>query len=194
MAGKKDASGMIALRYVSALIDLAGDQNALKTIEGNINTLSALYNESHEFRYLMHTPLLSRTKKVQAMQNVAGTLQLHALTANFLSLLAQNRRLPMICNMVDAFRRECARRRGEVMADVQTAAALTDAQTKALKKALKEMLGSDIGLNVKVNEDLIGGLRITVGSQMIDNSVRRKLERLRRDMKKNTAQQLTEVA
>jgi F-type H+-transporting ATPase subunit delta len=69
-----------------------------------------------------------------------------------------------------------------VDARVQTAFALSDEQTKALQKSLSDAMGSHVTLNVEVNRDLLGGLIVTVGSRMIDDSVRRKLERLKRAM------------
>jgi F-type H+-transporting ATPase subunit delta len=112
-------------------------------------------------------------------------------TKNFLMLLAHNRRLPLLESMVLAFQEEMAKRRGEVTAHVQTAFALSPEQTRQIQDTLASSLAQKIILNVSIVPSLIGGMIVTVGSQMIDDSVKRKLERLERAMKSNSNQNET---
>ena len=105
------------------------------------------------------------------------------MTANFIRVVAQNRRLFVLPAIIESFRRMAADARGEVAGDVTSAVKLTAAQLKELKAALKAKVGKDVALNEIVDPSVLGGLIVKVGSQMIDTSIRTKLTSLKMMMK-----------
>jgi F-type H+-transporting ATPase subunit delta len=105
------------------------------------------------------------------------------LVGNFVKVAASNRRLFAVPEMIGAFRRLAAKRRGEVSAEVTSAEPLSDKHLADLKAALKASLGKDVTLEQKVDPSLIGGLIIKVGSRMIDGSLKTKLNSLKLAMK-----------
>ncbi|MGF7158442.1 ATP synthase F1 delta subunit [Rhodoligotrophos appendicifer] len=105
------------------------------------------------------------------------------LTANFISLVARNRRLFAISDMIAGYRKLLAAHRGEETAEVTSAEPLSDEQVTRIKETLKTGSGRDIMLETKVDPDIIGGLIVKIGSRMIDNSLRTKLQNLRIAMK-----------
>lgn len=175
-------TGLIATRYATALLDMAVKDQVLEQVEKNLHDFAAMFEASPELRALVANPLVSRTQQERAVMAIAEKAQFHKLTINFLGLLAQNRRLGAVLAVIKAFRKESARRRGDAEAFVQTAHALTPAQTEALQKELSKALGSHVTLNVEVQKDLLGGMIVTVGSRMVDDSLKRKLERLERTL------------
>jgi len=181
----KNTSGAAALRYATALVDIAQDSNKIDAVEKDLNDLEAMISGSEDLQNMIRSPLISRTQQQQAMQALAAKAKFQDITANFLALLAQNRRLNMVQGIINAVRMDISRRRGEISANVQSAFKLTSAQEKALQDALAKAVGKAVAVNVEVKEDLIGGMVVTVGSQMIDSSVKRKLERLKIAMKSN---------
>jgi F-type H+-transporting ATPase subunit delta len=98
-------------------------------------------------------------------------------------LLAQNRRLFVLPQLVDALNAMLADERGEVTADVTSAKALTKTQSDKLAKTLSAQFGKDVTINATVDESLIGGLIVKVGSKMIDTSIASKLSSLQNAMK-----------
>lgn len=184
MASKK-TSGAAALRYATALVDIAQDSNKIDAVEKDLNDLEAMVSGSEDLQNMIRSPLISRSQQQQAMQALAAKAKFQDITSNFLALLAQNRRLNMVQGIINAVRMDISRRRGEVSANVQSAFKLSPAQEKALQEALAKAVGKSVAVNVEVKEDLIGGMIVTVGSQMIDSSVKRKLERLKIAMKSN---------
>lgn len=181
----KQSSGAAALRYATALVDIAQDSKKIDAVEQDLNDLDAMVRGSEDLQRLIMSPLISRTQQQKAMQDIAAKAKFQDITSNFLALLAQNRRLNMLHTMINAVRMEMSRRRGEVSAQIQSAFKLTPAQEKALQESLAKAVGQAVAINVEVKPDLIGGLVVTVGSQMIDDSVKRKLERLKIAMKSN---------
>lgn len=186
---------MVAVRYASAFLDLAAESGAVQAVEGDINALSAMLAGSEDLRRLVYNPLIGRTQKAQAMLALAQKAGFNDLTVRFLGVLAQNRRLSTLEVIVKAFAAELRRRRGEVQAKVETAYVLTPAQTKALQEQLAQAMGRNVTLEVAVNKDLLGGMTVMVGSRMIDDSVRTKLDRLQRAMTSGAARtaQIKEV-
>jgi F-type H+-transporting ATPase subunit delta len=106
-----------------------------------------------------------------------------AVTVNFAQLVARNGRLFALPEMAQAYLDELARRRGEVTAEVTTARELTDKQAQQLEEALRQSVGGKVNLQTHVDKSLIGGMVVRVGSRMVDNSLRSKLNRLEHALK-----------
>jgi len=178
-----NTSGAAALRYATALVDIAQESGKSDAVEKDLMAFQSALSESQDLQKLTQSPLISRKDKQEAVQAIAKKGGFQDIASNFLALLAQNNRLNMVSGVINAVRMELSRRRGEISADVQSAFALTSAQEKELQESLAKAMGQAVAVNVEVNKDLIGGMIVTVGSQMIDDSVKRKLERLKIAMK-----------
>ena len=110
-------------------------------------------------------------------------MKLDPITTNFLSVLATNRRLNQLPQIIRAFRTLAARHRGEAAAEVTSAHPLTDEQVGELKQQLRARMGRDVSVDLSVDPDLLGGLVVRIGSQMIDSSIRTRLNTLAHAMK-----------
>jgi F-type H+-transporting ATPase subunit delta len=104
-------------------------------------------------------------------------------TNKFLGVLADNRRLPQLPAVIRAFRDLAARHRGETTAEVTSAHPLSDDQVDALKQQLRTRIGTDVSVDLSVDPALLGGLVVKIGSQMIDSSIRTRLNTLAHAMK-----------
>ena len=108
---------------------------------------------------------------------------LEAVLQNGLGLMAEKRRLFVLPQLVSQLQAMIAEDKGEITADVTSAKALTKAQSDKLAKTLKARMGKAVKINATVDESLIGGLVVKVGSKMIDTSVRSRLNSLQNAMK-----------
>ncbi|NCP11270.1 MAG: F0F1 ATP synthase subunit delta [Sphingomonadales bacterium] len=170
-------------RYATALFDLANERGALDAVETSIAKLAAALDESADLRALIANPMVSRAQAGRALAAIAKTLTLDALTTNFLGVISGNRRLGDLPAMLRAFKALVAHYRGEVAAEVTSARPLDSAQVAALKAKLKARVGSDVTLSQKTDPDILGGLVVKIGSQMIDSSIRTRLNTLALAMK-----------
>ena len=182
MGTKSSDSQVVASRYASAFLDMAADANVVEKVEKDMQELAAMVAGSEDLQSLVRNPLMNREQQKRGILALADKAGFQKLTVSFLGTLAENRRLPVIMDVIKAFNAELKKRRGLIEAKVETAYALDAKQTKALQDALAKAMGQNVTLDVAVNKDLLGGMVVTVGSRMIDNSVRRKLERLQRAM------------
>lgn len=171
------------MRYATAVFELAREDKALETLEKDVDALDAAIEESTDFVDLIRSPVYSRDAQEAAIGAIADKMGLSALLGNTLRLMASKRRLFVVPQLLTALREQIALEKGEVSADVTSAVALSAAQKKKLTETLRERVGSDIKLNTRVDEALIGGLVVTVGSKMIDTSIRSKLAALQNTMK-----------
>lgn len=173
----------LAGRYASALFDLAREQNLVSAVEGDLDNLGQAIRESGDLAGLIRNPQVSREAAAKAMAGVAGVLGSGDLTKNFLGVLAENRRLSALPDVIRAFATIAAAHRGEVTAEVTSAHPLDDSQLSALAAKLKERDGRDVKLKTQVDPEILGGLIVKIGSQMIDSSIRTRLNSLAQAMK-----------
>ena len=170
-------------RYAAALFELARDAKAIAAVETSLARLEQALAESPDLKRLVTSPLIARGAAAQAVKAVAGELRLDPLTTNFLGVLAGNRRLTQLTATIAAFRSMAAGFRGETTAQVTTAHPLNDDQLAALTTKLKNRVGRDVAVAAKVDPAILGGLIVRIGSQMIDASIRTKLNTLAHAMK-----------
>ena len=173
----------IAARYATAMFDLAREENAIDALEADISATEAALADSADLRDLIASPIYTREQTEAAIGGVASAMGLGALIANTMRLMAQKRRLFVLPALLAELRSRIADHKGEITADVVSAKALTAAQSDALAAKLKAAVGKAITLNATVDESLIGGLIVKVGSKMIDTSIRSKLNALQSSMK-----------
>ena len=178
-----ESTGLIAERYASALYDLADGAKALDQVAGDLRELKRMVAGSSDLARLIESPIIQRADQTKALVEIAAKSGFHDLTRRFLGAVAGNRRLFALIATADAFLAELARRRGEMTAEVTSAVPLKDPQVDALTNALRSATGSKITVDLKVDPGLIGGLKVRLGSRMVDTSLQTKLRRLQLAMK-----------
>ncbi len=183
MAGTNTSLSGLAGRYALALLDLADEDNSLDTVADDLRALARMIDESEDLRRLLRSPLISRELQATALEAVLDKAGLSETTRRFAQVVARNRRLFVLPKIIDTYLSELARRRGEVTAQVTSAVALSEAQRQALIESLNSSVGGKVHVDVTVDDSLIGGLIVKVGSRMFDNSLRSKLQRLQLAMK-----------
>ena len=130
-----------------------------------------------------NSPVISADSKSGAVDAILGRNNVHPTVANFLKVVARNGRLFALPAIIRAFRQLAAEERGEVSADVTSAAPLSKSQLASLADTLKAKIGKTVTLTEHVDPSLIGGLVVKVGSQMIDSSLKTKLTAMKIAMK-----------
>lgn len=173
----------LAGRYAMALFELARDERQLEAVGASLASLKQALADSDDLRVLTTSPLTRRDDALQGVAGLAEAMRLDPVTTNFLGVLASNRRLGQLGAIIRNFNLLAARDRGEVTAEVTSAHPLDDGQVAALKANLKSRLGRDVTVDLSIDPAILGGLVVKVGSQMIDGSIRTKLNTLAQAMK-----------
>lgn len=183
MSGEEPIIAGMTGRYAVALFELALEANKLKQVEKDLSEFAAMLDSSGDLERLVRSPAISAEQQAAALSAVLQKARITGITSNFLNLVAKNRRLFAVRDMIRAFNALCARHRGEITAQVTSASKLSVTQTRALKASLKSSFGKDVQIDANIDENLLGGLIVKVGSRMIDTSLRTKLNNLKFAMK-----------
>lgn len=183
MASEATGVAGLAERYARALFDLADEGRSLDQVAADLRSVAAMLTASADLRRAIRSPVIDRDAQGKAVAAVGQQAQLTPMTRNFLGLLARNRRLFALPEMIDAFLKYLAARRGEITAQVISAAPLSEAQSAALADALRKSAGAKLAIDQRIDPSLLGGLVVRLGSRMIDASLKSKLNRLQLAMK-----------
>ena len=183
MASDGTAAFGLAARYATALFDLATEGKNLDQTESDLTRLKEVLAQSPELRRFIRSLVLTREQQSQVLTTLLERTEAGELTRRFVRLVGQKRRLSALGEMIDAFLADVARRRGEVNAAVRVAQPLTDPQTAAMTATIRDALGAKVAIHVDIDPALLGGMVVQVGSRMIDNSLRTKIDKLQLAMK-----------
>lgn len=178
MTSSMPISSVVFERYAGALIDLAEEGKAVSAVQKDLRDMKAMIESSEDLQSLVFSPLVSKDKQASAIAALSKKAKFKPLTVNFLNVLVENRRLNALFGVVDAFDKIVAQRSGQVEVVVETAEKMSAAQKKGVKEKISKALNVDVDIQDKVVPEIIGGMVVTIGSYMIDDSVRRKIERL----------------
>ncbi len=164
--------------YASALMSLARSQDLAEQFGENVRSLLNLLQSSEQLRDFFANPFVKAEDKKAVLGQIVGE-SIHPYMRNFLMLLVDRRRILLlepICQQYLALLRELNQ---TVLAEVTSAVELTEAQQQAVRDKVMAMTNAhQVELDSKLDPDLIGGVIIKVGSQVIDASLRGQLRRL----------------
>ena len=184
MASEEPIVSGMAGRYAGALFELALESKVVDAVKADLEKFDALVAASADLNRLVRSPVFGAEEQTKALTAVLARAEISGLAAKFLQVIASNRRLFAVRDMIRAFRKLVARYKGEVTAEVTVAEQLGDKHLDALKSALKTVTGGkSVDLNVKVDPAIIGGLVVKLGSRMVDSSLRTKLNAIKHAMK-----------
>lgn len=183
MASEHSGVTGIAGRYASALFDLADEERRLDEIADDLAGLQTMIDGSDDLRRLLRSPVIARRDQERALGVVLEHAGASDLTRKFVGLVAHNRRLFVLEDMIRGYRQILAARRGQQTAVVTSAQPLSETHRERLVEALRQATGGEVALETRVDASLIGGLVVRLGSRMVDSSLRSKLQRLQLALK-----------
>ncbi len=177
-----EVSGL-AGRYGTALFELAVERKALDQVATDLADIKQVLAENADLVRLVRSPMFSREEQLRAMMAILEHGKAADLTRRFVGVLSQRRRLFVLADVIAVYSRLLAAHRGEVAAEVVSAKPLSDDRIAAVTRTLTKVVGGKVAVATRVDKKLIGGLVVSVGSRMVDSSLRTKLQRLQLSMK-----------
>jgi len=183
VAGESPIVSGMAGRYATALFELALEASAIDSVVADLHRFEALLTESADFTRLVRSPVFTADVQLKALAAVIAKAEIGGLAAQFLKVVASNRRLFTVREIIKAYAALVARHKGEVTAYVTVAETLSDAHQGEIRNALNAVTGKNVRVDVKVDPSIIGGLVVKLGSRMVDSSLRTKLNGLKHAMK-----------
>jgi len=173
----------MAGRYATALYELALEARALDPVKADLDRFDALIEASQDLNRLVRSPVFSAEEQEKALAAIMQKAEIGGLAAKFIGLVAKNRRLFALREMVKAFRALVARHKGETRAEVTAAEPLSETHLNALKAALNSTTQKEVALDIRIDPAILGGLIVKLGSRMVDASLKTKLNSIKLAMK-----------
>ena len=183
MASQLSSGDLISDRYASALYDLASEKKLVDVVLDDLLFIQSMIKNNKDLKLVIKSPLIKSNDKLEILQNILKSKNPNELSSTFLKVLSKNKRFQKILDIISQFKKINAQKRGDVLADITSAEKLSNEQQDNIKEQLRTILGDKLSLNYKVDEQIIGGLIIKVGSKMIDTSLSNKINKLKIAMK-----------
>ena len=172
-----------AARYARAAFDLAKEAKSLEAVEQDFAKLASAWFQSAELRGVARSPLIDPAEKARALTAVAAKLGISDLGRKLIGVVASNRRAAELPGIGSAYRALVALERGARQVEIVSARPLGPTEKTAIVEALGKQLGAKVEAETSVDESLIGGFVVRVGSRQFDASVKSKLDALRLQLK-----------
>ena len=182
MSTNKSFSTETSERYSRALFEVSKDVGDLEKVEQDIKNLQTLLNESAEVKNFIHNPTQSKDNQNNVINLLAEKLFFSKILKNFMFLLIEKKRIFFVEKIIDSFLKLCSQKRGEVKASLISSKELSTNEIESISKDLSSSMGSTIKFNYKVDKELIGGLKLQLGSFMIDTTIKNKLNKLEKKL------------
>ena len=183
MASQLASGSLISDRYAAAIYDLAFENQAIDVVLNDLELLKKIIQENKELKLLVKSPLIASNDKLQILLKLTKKQSGSEMTNTFLKVISKNKRFASLTSIISQFININAQKRGDVLADITSADELSDKQKDDIKDHLRTILGNKLSLNFKVDNKIIGGLIIKIGSKMIDTSLANKINKLKIAMK-----------
>jgi len=182
LSTNKSFSSETANRYALALYELANENSELEVVEKNISELLNIYHTSEDLKSFIKNPTQSQSNQLLVLNKISTQMDLSKIIKNFLGVLVIKRRIFFIKKIFLNFLSLASKQRGELEASLVSSKNLTSEELESLNKDLSKTMGAPIALEYEVDENLIGGLKMQIGSLMIDTSIKNKLKKYEKTM------------
>jgi F-type H+-transporting ATPase subunit delta len=164
-----------ANRYAKALIDVLYPNNKAEDGIQQLQKFAALLSDQPEARQFFENPAMAGDRRKRLLKEISSALVFDRRVANFVQILVDRNRLPLLAEIVKAYQKNLDERQGIVRAQVTAAHTLDASEQRELRTKLEQMTGKQVRMEVAVDPSIIGGLIAQVGSTIYDGSVRHQL-------------------
>ena len=185
MSTNKSFSSETSERYSRALFEVANESSELDQIENGIRSFQSLFNESSEIKNFIQNPTQSIETQYNFIELLSKKLDFSKNLKNFFFLLVEKRRMYFVKKISESFLKLCSKKRGEIKASLISSKELSQSELNEISKDLSQSMASKIIFDYKVDKELIGGLKLQIGSFMIDTSIKNRLKKYEQAMLEN---------
>jgi ATP synthase F1 delta subunit len=171
--------------YARSLFEVAREQGKLDVLREQLAQFAAALNENRELAVFFFSPYFSTQEKQDSLARILDGADESFM--NFLSLLIENHRMPVIFRINQQFERLWEQENKMLPVDITSAIALDEDTTESLGRRIGERAGRKVKLAAHVDPDILGGIVLRVGNSILDASIRNRLEQLRRHVAQGAA-------
>tara|TARA_B100001250_G_C19802514_1_gene791757 strand:- start:1048 stop:1605 length:558 start_codon:yes stop_codon:yes gene_type:complete len=184
LSSNKSFSTETSERYALALFELCKENSELDKVESNISDLLRIYDDNAELKNFLKNPTQSFSNQIKIVNQVSDIMKFSKTLNNFLLILVTKRRIFFLKKIIISFLKLVSIKKGEVNATLISSKKLSSEEIKNINKELSSVIGSSLVFDFKIDENLIGGFKVQIGSLMVDTSIKNKLKKYEKLMLK----------
>ena len=185
MSGIKTFSNETSERYALALFELANENSEIEEIERNTLFFLDTFSKNPEFKNFLKNPTYQQDIQIQIFTEISKIMKLNNTFNNFLQIIINKRRIYFLDKILEKFIKLSSKRKGKVDAMLISSKDLPLEEKDYINKEISKSIKSNIEFTYKTDKSLISGIKIQVGSLLIDTSVSNKLKRIKQSMIEN---------
>ena len=185
MSTLKSFSTEASERYSRALYEVSRDSDDLVKVENDIKNFKLIYDKNLEVKNFIKDPSQIITEQNKLVNLISDKLNFSKNVQKFLLLLIEKKRIFFVNKIIESFLRLCSQKRGEIKASLISSKELSQTELNDISTDLSKSMGSTLKFDYKVDKELIGGLKLQLGSIMIDTSIKNKLKKYEQAMLEN---------
>ncbi|MFM8867245.1 MAG: ATP synthase F1 subunit delta [Ilumatobacteraceae bacterium] len=171
-------SNQKAEAYARALFEIAQAEGALERVEDELFRVARAFESNDQLRSTLTDATLPADRRQQVVEQLLGG-KASATTVQLVSMLVTSGQVKEMASIIDALVKRASSEKSQEVAEVRSAIPLTDDQQKRLAAALTKATGKALNLKVVVDPSVLGGLVAVVGDEVIDDTVRTRLDQLK---------------
>ena len=171
-----------SMKYARALAEVAAESDVTQIVQVGLGAFQETFHTHRDLRDALFCPSVPLVAKRNIVANVAEKMGISEILRNFLFVILERSRLQLLDELVESYQEVLDERAGVARVAVRSSHPLTSNIRERLQNAMSKKTGRTVKCSYKVDEDLLGGVRLQVGSVVYDGSIRTQLEELRRQL------------
>ncbi len=173
----------VSSRYARALVEVVLEQKLDADIaREQLNSFAEAVRESTELRRVWESPAVPAEQKRAVLDGLVGQIQAFKAIRNFMAVIIDHRRIPMLDDIVRQFAVELDAQLGFVEAEISSARPLSTDEQRGLESQVERMTGKKVRARYASAPGLLGGVMVRVGSTIYDGSIRGQLEKMKQEL------------
>ena len=185
MSGIKTFSNETSERYALALFELASENSEIENIENKVSLLLKFCKDNSDFNNFLKNPTNQIQIQSKVFEEISKIMEFKKTLSNFIQLIINKRRIYFLDKILEKYIKLCSKKKGKLSAILISSKELSQDERKKLNQDISKAIKSNIDFIFKTDKNLISGIKIQVGSLLIDTSVSNKLKRIKSSMVEN---------
>ena len=185
MSGIKTFSNETSERYALALFELASENSEIENIENKVSLLLKFCKDNSDFNNFLKNPTNQIQIQSKVFEEISKIMEFKKTLSNFIQLIINKRRIYFLDKILEKYIKLCSKKKGKLSAILISSKELSQDERKKLNQDISKAIKSNIDFIFKTDKNLISGVKIQIGSLLIDTSVSNKLKRIKLSMIEN---------
>ena len=175
MSNNKSFSGGITQRYALALLELSSEANKTDEYVLSLSNFLKIYYSDNNLKNYITNPTNTNQSQKEVFEKILNVMKADKIIKNFFFILIDKKRIFFVSEIIEEYLKLVSHKKGEISANLFSSRQIDDKTISEIEKEISENVKGTIKLKSEIDESLIGGVVLQIGSLMIDTSIKNKL-------------------